>query len=171
MVSLLTGVFTAFKINELKGVVDFNDFSFITLVNGSIYTFSIFLKRYLSMLIMLGLILLVSLSKYTSFIGYLLISYRAFLLTMNIALIIIYLGLGGAINAIIIILPCQLVELLLLTLMYIVATNACKRKCETGRFGDEYFKCLLFFLIVSLIISLLEMILLFVFKTTTILII
>ena len=66
------------------------------------------------------LLFIFALNKFVSLFGYILISYRAFLVTLNCTLLIKYMGIGGAINSIIIIFPCQLMQLLLVAMVFVL---------------------------------------------------
>lgn len=171
LLSLLTGIFTAIKLYNINSEVNLLNYSFVTLIDGAIYTFSIFIKRFLSMLLVIGLLILFSLNKYISVFGYLLLCYRAFLLSINCTLIVIVLGIGGAINGILIILPCHLIEILLMSLIFILGMSACKNKKAYGSFGNGFSKHLTLIIVASLIVDILEILLLYLFKASTILII
>ena len=166
IVALLTGVFTAIKMYRISSNVSFEDFSFITLYNGSIYDFSVFVKRFLSALIVVGIILLSSINKYLNIIGCAVICYRAFLLSLNCAFIVMLLGLGGALNAILIIFPCNIICILLMLVLFILCVFGCK--------GDDKsvkFKYSTLIMVCILILNIVEWLLLIIFKPTTILII
>ncbi len=171
LVSLLTGIFTAVKLTDLEKALKYAEFSFEALLEGNIYKFSFFIKRFGSILLVLALLLLFSLNKFIRILGYLLIAYRGFLLSLNITLIIMHLGFAGMVNAIIVILPCQLLELLLMALFFVVAIHAMNDKNYYGRFKGNFVKYLLLILLGTFIVNIVELILLLIFKATTILII
>ena len=171
LLMLLTGIFTGIKLYNLYKSIDINDYSFVTLITNDIYSLSVFLKRFLSALLVMGLIILFSLNKYIHIFGYFLIAYRAFLLTMNCALIVMVLGIGGVIDGVLIILPCQLLMLILIGIIFIISINAFKQKKMYGKVGEGYYKWLIIFLLCAFIICVIESLLLIIFKPTTILIV
>lgn len=171
LVALLTGIFTAVKLTDLEKALKYAEFSFEALMEGDIYKFSFFIKRFGSILLVLALLLLCSLNKFTRTFGYVLIAYRGFLLSLNITLIIMHMGFAGAVNAIIVILPCQLLELLLMTLFFVVTIHAINDKNYCGKFNGMFVKYLLLILLGTFLVNVIELILLLIFKATTILII
>lgn len=171
LIALLTGVFTSIKLYNLDNDIDLTDYSVKTMVDGSIYSFSYFLLRLLSCLIIIGLLLLFSLNKFMYFLGVSLIVYRTYLITLNCTFIIIKYGVGGILNAILIILPCQLLFLFLITILFVLFIDMFKQKKECGSVDSGYYKLILYLLLLLLVIDLVEIILLVVFKPTTILII
>lgn len=171
VLALLTGIFTAVKLTDLEKALKYAEFSFEALMDGSIYKFSFFMKRFGSILIVLALLIVFSLTKFLRPFGYILIGYRAFLLSLNITLIIMHMGMGGTINAVIIILPCQIIELLLMSLFFVVLIHMLKEKEQCGKINNEFFKHLLILIAVSFLVNVIELILLLIFKATTILII
>ena len=168
---LLTGVFTALKISDIEKALKSTEFSFEAITNGNIYDFSFFIKRYLSILFVMFLLFIFSLNKFISIFGFVLIGYRAFLITLNCTLIIRYVGIGGIINAIVIILPCQILYLLLMSLFFIILCLIQKEKKMCGKANPNYSKCALLTILASFIVNVLELFLLIMFKATTILII
>lgn len=171
VLTLLTGVFTAIKISDLEKAIKSVEFGFEALSNGDIYELSFFFQRYLSILLVMALLFVFSLTKFTCIFGYMLIGYRSFLLALNCSLIIRYMGLGGVINSIIIILPCQLCQLLLMSLFLVISCQLFKDKKECGKISQIQLKLLLTILAVSFLVNIIELLLLLTFKATTILII
>ncbi|MBE7082059.1 MAG: hypothetical protein E7378_00045 [Clostridiales bacterium] len=169
--TLLTGIFTAVKLYNLDKDLNLKQFSMYAVLNGNIYTFANFLLRILSALIVLGLLFLFSTTKYTAFLGYLLLAYRAMLLGINCALIILKVGWSGIFISLLIILPCQLLMLILMTLFFILAISLFKTKRTCGYIPTEYKKIVLAAFFGVLIVNLIEVLILFIFKPTTLLIV
>lgn len=168
---LLTGIFTALKITDMEKALKLVEFSFESLVDGKIYTFSFFVKRISSCLLVMGLLYLFAMTKFTCPLGYLLIGYRAFLLSINFTLILRYMGIGGLINCLIIAV-CQILQLLHLGLFFALLCALFKEKKGIGRVNNNALgRCLLYTAIASLVVNVLELILLLIFKASTILII
>ena len=124
---LLTGLFTALKVSDLEKAMKMVEYSFETISDGNIYEISFFVKRCLSIFLIIGLLFIFSLNKWCLLFGYILICYRAFLITLNCVLLIRYVGIGGIVNTIIIILPCQIIQILLIGLIFIML---CVCRCE-----------------------------------------
>lgn len=171
VVFLLTGVFTALKISDLEKAIKTAEFSFEAITNGDIYDFSFLIKRFLSFLLVVALLFVFSLNKYINIFGYILICYRAYLVALNCTLIIRYMGIGGVINSIVIILPCQIIQLVLISIMFLIFCAIRKYKKECGIYNKTYNKYILYVLISSLLVNIIELLLLIIFKATTILII
>lgn len=169
LIALLTGVFTSIKLYNLDNDIDLTDYSIKTMLNGDIYTFGYFLLRLVSCLVVVGLLLVFAMNKFLYFLGISLIVYRAYLITLNCTFIIIKCGVSGILNAFLIILPCQILFLLILSLLFLLFVGIFKQK-KIGGCGD-YNNLIMWLLIMMLIIDVVEIILLVVFKPTTILII
>lgn len=171
VISLLTGLFTGIKLFTYESDLNVEDFSFGSLTDGSIYTLRVFILRYLSMLFLLLLMFALSMSLFTSIFSYVLIAYRSFLLSLNCTLLIVFVGMSGVINGIIIILPCQILNIALLVLMFILCRDVFKEKKKCGFLDRTKFKNFWYIFILALIINVIEVVLLLLFKATTILII
>ena len=92
-------------------------------------------------------------------------------MALNCTLIVMNMGIGGAINSIIIILPCHLVQLLLMSLFFLLVCTMFNDKKNCGTLNKGYFKPLIYALIFALIVNIIELLLLLVFRATSILII
>ncbi len=163
-VTFLTGIIVAIKTKanydslEKLGVVCFKS--------------SGFFSRLLSMLIVGIICFGCSFSKWLSPVAMLFLSYRAYLLGINISLIISANGIAGVVTALIIVLPCQLLTLCALTFFYLLHRNFCKENgfafsnVRVGRI-----KLLLFAFVLLCVICLIESILFAIFSPTIILVI
>ena len=171
VLSLLTGIFTGIKINNINNLANFDNYSFFTLISGDIYSVSIFIKRFLSAMLVMGLCIVFSLNKWLYVLGFLLVCYRAFLVSLNCTFIIIILGIGGAINSILILMPCQLLLLFTICFVFIVGIKAFKQKSLCGSLSDNFFKSVMLGTILIFTINIIESLLLITFKSTTLLII
>lgn len=171
MVFFLTGVFTALKISNLDDVVKKIGFSFEAIIDGDVYSFSFFIKRFLSFLLVFALLYVFSLNKFLNIFGIALLCYRMFLLALNCTLIIRFIGVGSIIIALLIILPCQLIQIIILSCMFFIFCAINKEKKECGFINKSYIKIIIYLVITSLIINLVELILLIIFKATTILVV
>ncbi len=168
---LLTGLFTALKVTNLEKALKLVEFSFESLMDGDVYKLSFFFKRLASILLVMALLFLFSMNKFSAVLGFMLIGYRSFLLALNCTLIVMYMGVGGALNSIVIILPCQLLQLILMSILFIVCIAMFKEKRDCGAINGGLKTCLVYILIASLLVNIIELILLLIFKATSILII
>lgn len=172
LIALMTGVFTSIKIYNIESDFDFGKYSMYTLVDGGVYNIGAFFLRIVSMVIVAVLLCLFSVNGFLSVFGYILVSYRVFLLGMNCSLIIIRFGLSGILNSILIIFPCQLLAVLVLGLFFIFIRDKKIEMKKCGETGSSWLlKIFLYVIGIFLIISLVEFLLLLIFKPTTILII
>lgn len=171
LLALLTGIFTSIKLCSLDEEIELKDYSIYILIDGSIYSFKYLILRLVSNLIIIGLLFIFSLKKFLNCFGVALLVYRSFLITLNCTFIIIKLGMGGIMGALLIILPCHLICLTLLFLTFITFLNLAKHKRECGVLSADLLNLLWALLIGVLIINIVEIILLLIFKPTTILVI
>lgn len=168
VLALLTGIFTSIKLYNLDNDIDLKGYSVYAVLDGGIYSFKFFVLRFISNLFVVALLCLFCLNKFVSVFGVVLIVYRAFLITLNCTFIIIKQGLGGLFTSIIIVFPCQLICLILLSLIFIILLKLFKSKKECGIYDRNLLSILVVLLIGLLIIDLIEVLLLLLFKPTTI---
>lgn len=170
-VALLTGIFTSIKLYNLDNDIDLKKYSISAFLDGSVYTFKNLFLRFLSLVLVCGLLFVFSLNIWVAGFGYALLIYRGFLITLNCTFAIIKCGFSGSLFPILIIFLSQVLLICLLGILFIVLLNNARYK---KRFGcvlakDKY--KLLYLLITILIVTLVETLLLIIFKPTTILII
>lgn len=87
-------------------------------LTGNMASFSSMLYRILSSLVVLILLLLFSRSKWLAPLALILLFYRAYLLGINIGIMLRFYGLSGIIVAILILLPIQLIMLFYFSFFY-----------------------------------------------------
>lgn len=129
-----------------------------------------FLSRSLSLVAIMGLGYGLSMTIFTLPIAVLVIGFRGYLLGFNLAALCVGFGLNGVIDAILIVFPCQLCMLLLLSVYLAFISKAhsdCKRFGEKGR----RLKIFAIFFVLLLVVNLIETILMCVFSPTVILVI
>ena len=169
--SVFTGILTAVKLTDLEKILKYAEFSFEALMEGGIYKFSFLLRRMLSVVLVMALLWLFSVNKFLRLFGFLLIGYRGFLLSLNVTLIVMHLGVGGIINGIVIIFPCQLIQLLILCVMFLMLIVMYKQKQKMGKINQTFIKNIIWIIILSALVCFIEWLILLIFKATTILII
>ena len=168
LVAFLTGIIVAIKTNANYDTL--SSLGVISIGKGGFN--SSFFARLLSMLFIMLICFGCSFCKYLFPLAVLFLSYRGYLLGINITLIIVLNGIGGIITAVLIALPCQLVALAVLGLFYILFSKSHDDNC---RFGKVYVKnqqirilCLSFLLLLA--ICALQSILLAIFSPKVILV-
>lgn len=171
IIALLTGVFTSIKLYKLDSDLDLKEYSIYALLNGSLYTFKYVLLRILSICIVSILLYVCALSKWLYILGVGLLVYRAFLIALNCALVVVKYGINGLFFSLIIICICQILILLLLALQYVVFINMIQTKKVCGSILWEDKNKLVWIFILLAVASILQLIILYIFKATTLLII
>ena len=169
LIALLTGIIVAARTHTAFASID--NYGIIDVKTGTLTT--TFFTRFFSMLF-IGLILLgCSFSVYLFPIGVVFIAYRAYLLGLNICLMIVHYGFSGVIVTIIVAFPCQLIALTLMCLFFILMSKTIKDfKCFGGcRVPKQRMKIIICGLLCLLIICIFESLLLLLFSAKVILVI
>lgn len=169
LIALLTGIIVAARTHTAFASID--NYGIIDVKTGTLTT--TFFTRFFSMLF-IGLILLgCSFSVYLFPIGVVFIAYRAYLLGLNICLMIVHYGFSGVIVTIIVAFPCQLIALALMCLFFILMSKTIKDfKCFGGcRVPKQRMKIIICGLLCLLIICIFESLLLLLFSAKVILVI
>lgn len=169
VVAILTGIIVAarththYQIGENYGVVDVS--------SGGLTT--TFFARLFSMLLIAVIVFGCSYLPFLFPLAMIFLCYRAYLLGLNITLMIILYGLPGVVVSLIVALPCQLIALLLLTIFYLLMAQTTKDfKCFGGtRTPSQRMKIIIITLIMLLAICVVESILLWIFSAKIILVI
>ena len=151
--------------------IDLKKYSIQSLLDGDIYSFKFFFLRFLSVILVGGLLFVFSLNIWLYGFGLCLLVYRSFLITLNCTFVIIKCGFSGMLFPLIIVFLSQIILICLLTILFILFINMARSKKRYGcvQIRDKYY--ILYILLAILIICIIESLLLFIFKPTTILII
>lgn len=168
LITFLTGIIVALKTKadystlERLGVVCFGRNG----VNTSFFT------RILSMILIALVCFGCSFTDYLLPVAVLFLAYRGYLLGVNICLIIAVNGIGGIIFSILIVFPCQIIALAILSLFYILLskTNKDKRCFGRARVPNQKMKIFIIVLVILVLICLLEALLLVIFSPKVILV-
>ncbi len=139
--------------------------------NGVKSGFGAFFSRSFSALLVMGVCFVTTLTPWTMPIAVLVLGFRGYLLGYNICCLCASFGMSGMLNAILIVVPCQLCMLIALTMFFAFiskATACCKK---FGKGSVSRLKIFLCFLAVILIINLIETLLLLLFSAKVILVI
>lgn len=168
LIAILTGVIIAikthsyYKIGQNYGVVD--------VASGGLTT--TFFARFFSMLLIGCILLGCSYIKYLYPLAMVFLCYRAYLLGLNIALMLILYGLPGVIISLIVALPCQMFALIVLGMFYICMSQTFKEfkfySCKTPK---QKMKIIFFTLILLFVVCVVESLLLWIFSAKIILVI
>lgn len=169
IIAIFTGIIVAirthsyYEIGKNYGVVD--------VASGGLTT--TFFARIFSMLLIAAIVLGCSYLSYLFPLALIFLCYRAYLLGLNISLMIILYGLSGVVVSLIIALPCQLLALIMLAVFYLLMSQTTKDYKIFGgcRTPKQRTKILVCTLIVLLAICILESILLWIFSAKVILVI
>lgn len=172
IVGIFTGIFTAVKYSQGFTLIDFNDFSLSSYLNGNLGTSSLFYSRLFSSCVVSLMIFVSSSSIFLIPVNIFVVVYRAYLLSLNATIIIIFNGLGGILCTIFIVVPCQLISLFLIIMFCAYAFKFSYIKKRYGICNDFkiWHKFLIFFTLL-LIINLIETLLLYIFSSKIILVI
>mgnify|MGYP001625132946 CR=1 FL=1 len=171
VIGLLTGIFTAVKIMGLDEEEIFESFN-LTYQLEDLEKFSAnFFTRLLSYELVLILLMIFSLHPALYLFGWCLLAYRAFLISINCMMIILWFSFNGIIKALLILLPCQLLMLFIMIAFFCYACSQIRNcKYQKKKIFSVLFPLLLASLALTLI-NLLETILLFIFRSDVILVI
>lgn len=175
LVSVLTGVFTAIKNADNYSSVWFDNYNIMNFYNSKIGTWELFFNRFGSYLICLGVVFICSFNIFLSPFSVVVLVIRSYLVGLNCCFMFLLFGLSGMLTTIIIILPIQLINVLLLiafcSLMFVRARN--KQKYGSYCIGGEKkpFVLFLIFLVLFTVVNVVETLLLFIFSSKIILVI
>lgn len=115
LIGFIIGIYFAFS----QAAIDFTDGDkLMCFLTGNMTSLSSFIYRLLSSLVVLLLLLLFSKSKWLMPFALLLIFYRAYLLGINIGIMLKFYGVSGIVVAILILFPAQLIQLLFFSVFY-----------------------------------------------------
>lgn len=172
ILGVLTGIFTAIKMNANDATELFEAFNITNSISDIEKFNENFFGRMFSYTIVTLLLFAFSQSSILNIFSYCLITYRAFLISINCVMLIIVYSFGGILKSIIIIFPCQLIMLCLLCLYFCFAySKTCERKKYKNLRTKDYFYPIIITIVALSVVNLVETLLLFVFKSSVILVI
>lgn len=169
-IAFLTGIIVAIKTKA--DYFDLNNLGVLCFEKGGVINGSFF-SRLLSMMVVALVCFGCSFTDYLFPISIIFLSYRGYLLGVNICVIIAVNGFAGIVVAMLIALPCQLIVLGVLSLFYILTskTNKDYKKFGFCRVPNQKMKIVLIATAVLISICLLESLLLAIFSPKVILVI
>lgn len=170
LVGILTGVFTAINYCNGATLANFSNFSLNKFLLGELATLELFFNRLLSYTAVVVIVSLTTFSVYLSPISFFLVAYRGYLLSLNVSIMVILYGIGGILAGIFVVLPCQLLSLIIISLYScFVFKRAQNKKC----YGATYKLLPKFFITIFALtlVNLVETLLLAVFSTRVIFVI
>lgn len=172
VVGLFTGIFTAIRYFNGFTLINFNDFSLTSYLNGDLATSSLFFSRLFSVSVVSIIVFITSFSIYLIPVNFIVLTYRSYLLTLNCTIIILFNGLSGIICCLLIVVPCQIISLIIISLFCSFAFKYAYVKRRYGVCNDfKIWPKFFLFLFLLLIINLLETFLLYIFSSKIILVI
>lgn len=133
--------------------------------------FGAFFSRTLSIVVVMGVSFACSLTVWTTPLAVILLGFRGYLLGFNIAALCAGFGMSGLLDAILIVIPCQLCMLIALVMFLCFTTKASINCKKFGCGGGNRWRTTLCFFIVLLILNLIETLLLLIFSAKVILVI
>ncbi len=169
IITLFTGIIIAAKTHS--SIMANDNFGLVDITTGGLTT--TFFTRLLSMMFMVLILFGCSFTIYVVPISIIFISYRSYLLGLNICLMIINYGFSGALISIIVAFPCQLIAIGVMILYYVTMLKTNKDYKAWGGCRTPYqrLKILIITIIVLLLLCLLESLLLAIFSAKVILVI
>ncbi len=172
LIGILTGVFTAIKIFNSGDIEIFESFN-LTYQLSDLENFSSnFFSRLLSYELVLALLFVFALNPFLYLFGWCLIAYRSFLVSINCVMIVLLFSFNGIIKGILIILPCQLLMLIVMILYFSFVSKLINNdKCFKNKNTKTVVLTFIISSIVLTAINLLETLLLFLFRSSVILVI
>lgn len=172
IIGIFTGIFTAIKYSQGCTLIDFNDFSLSNYLKGDLGTSSLFYSRLFSSCMVSLIIFVSSSSIFLIPVNIFIIVYRAYLLSLNATIIIIFNGLSGILCTFFIVIPCQLISLFLIIMFCAYAFKYAYVKKRYGLCNDfKIWHKLLIFFSLLLVINLIETFLFYIFSSKIILVI
>lgn len=172
LIGILTGIFTAVKISGTDDLDLFEAFNLTKSLSEFENFSNNFFSRLFSYEVVLVLLLIFAQHPAVNVFGYCLITYRGFLIAINCTMLIIVFSFSGILKSLLIILPCQLLMLAVMAIYFCFACNQTRTRkvyCKNKKQG-----IVLQFVIATValsLVNLVETILLFVFKSSVILVV
>ena len=121
---LITGILTAIKFSHALTVEHITDTALVSFLKHETGWFAMLLSRVFSFLCVLALIFALGFNKWTAIISFFVLVYKAYLVGLNSLILIILFSISGAINVLIVYLPCNLLVLFaLLSITAIIFKN------------------------------------------------
>jgi len=167
LVALITGIFTGIKGSDNISISNINDKTLIKFFKSDTGPFSFFITRVAKYLLTLLFIFVCGKLKFCFPLLAIFIAYMSYSLGLNSAVFIILFGLSGTINAIIVIIP---INVLVLAVYIFASCVAIKNSQMIKKYGiclfDGKMLCKwLWFLAVLVVITLVETLLINVFSS------
>lgn len=169
---LLTGIFTAIKLNNLNDTDIFESFNLTYQITDFENFSQNFFSRLLSYFAVVLILTVLSLHSLLYVFADCLLAYRTFLIMVNCVMIILWFSFGGIIKSILVILPCQILMILIMIIYFCYVSSVLKQNsyCKGKKFSNIVVPLLLCLLALT-IVNLIETILLFILRSNVILVI
>ncbi|MBR1925875.1 MAG: hypothetical protein IJ837_03360 [Clostridia bacterium] len=157
ILGLILGFVVGFKRADNFSLSDLPDSSLVDFINKKISAASLFFSRICSFFGLIFLFWCINCKKFLSFITFIIVFYRAFLIGINCAILMFIYKFGGAINVFLVILPTHLIALVLLLCFGAVCAYFAfnEKNIGYGTFSGYFFreaKAVLFTVVVGAIL-------------------
>lgn len=167
LVAIITGIFTGIKGADNISISNINDKTLLKFFKRDVGPVSFFITRLIQHLFYIAFIFICGKTKFCSLISCIFIAFMSYSLGLNSAVFMILFGLGGTVNAIIVIIPIKTCVLFIYILMISISI---KNSCIIKKYGSCYFDNSsiikwLWFLLVLIIITIIETILINMFSS------
>ena len=165
IISVFLGIFVAIRLNN-EGILDRAvDYGYVDFSLFKISSLSSFIRRFFSFALFIALLVLFSTTIFLFPIGEIILIYRGYLVGLNLAIIIIVGGLGGIFTSLLIILPCQIIAI------FILSTFFCIYSKQIKSYNKDKWKFIGIALLLLLVLDIVEALLLMIFGANMILVI
>lgn len=171
LIAICTGIFVAIKYNNAYNLCQLQEIDIDDFYSGIAGSSSAFLSRSLSLCVNVLLLSLLAFSPFLLPLAEVLFVYRGYLFGLNFALMVIFYGLGGAITAIVVVLPCQLCIIAMMVMFFLVLQKINSNSKKFGCADCNRILFVLIFLLLLLAVNLIETVLLFVLNGKVIMVI
>lgn len=153
LIGFVIGIFVAIRLNNSGNLENACDYGYVETnlaASGIVW-------RFVSSIIFMALIALLSLNIFLYPVAEIVLIYKGYLIGLNIVIILITKGLTGLFLSLLIILPCQIILMMILSCFFCVFSSNL-RNC-----GGSNFKIMAVTLLLLLIVNILESALLLLF--------
>ncbi|MEG1500028.1 MAG: hypothetical protein RR400_03080 [Clostridia bacterium] len=155
---MFTGVFTAIRNFNGSKLINFDDYSITEFLKGNLGSAEVFFSRFFSY----EITLLIGLISYACIflcpLSFAAIIFRSYLIGLNCTFMIVLCGVGGILASILIIIPCQLAILLAIVFFHLLCIVRAREKRKFGCVCEKQNNIFLNFLIISLVITVLNLV-------------
>ncbi len=171
-VAFLTGIFTALKLFKVDDNKLLETLDFVLKIEDFANISSNYFGRMFSYLVVVTILFISSLSVFLLPFGFAVLVYRAFLISINLMVVILIGTLGLSIKTLLIIVPCQILMLTILIFLFaFLNKQRVERKITKHKNAKTTFKGILIAVVALCLINLVETLLLIITRADVVLVI